>query len=106
MFAFLQAQEVVWQNPNYKSNDYRVSDTIKLSDFGIIQEKFQVINAEGQIIPKSDYTLDLIRNEIYFSPIYSGEKITITYFVNPQLARSVLARRDSTLIVTNTKKVD
>ncbi len=106
MVAYLQAQELVWQNPNYKSNDYLVSDTIKLSDFGIIQDKFQVVNQEGQPIPKSDYRLDLTRNEIYFSPIYTGEKITINYFVNPQLAKSVLAKRDSALIISNTKKVD
>lgn len=106
MFAFLQAQEVAWQNPNYKSEQYVVSDTIKLPDWGVIRDKFQIIDADNEIIPNTNYTVDLTRNEVYLSPIFKGTKVYINYFVNPQLAKATLAKRDSTLIVTNNQKIN
>lgn len=106
MFATLQAQESGWQNPNLREEHHIASDTIKLNSFGILNEKFQVLDEDGNPIPSSDYTKDLIRNEVYLHSIYQGLPIKIQYYINPQLAKSFIAKRDSSLIVSNNQKVD
>ncbi|HEY4539645.1 MAG TPA: hypothetical protein VIG94_06520 [Faecalibacter sp.] len=106
MFATLQAQESGWQNPNQREELHIASDTIKLNSFGILNEKFQVLDEHGNLIPSSDYTKDLIRNEVYLHSIYQGLPIKIQYYINPQLAKSFIAKRDSSLIVFNNQKVD
>ena len=106
MFATLQAQESSWQNPNLREELHIASDTIKLNSFGILNEKFQVLDEHGNPIPSSDYTKDLIRNEVYLHSIYQGLPIKIQYYINPQLAKSFIAKRDSSLIVSNNQKVD
>ncbi|HEY4540145.1 MAG TPA: hypothetical protein VIG94_09075, partial [Faecalibacter sp.] len=106
MFATLQAQESGWQNPNLREEHHIASDTIRLNSFGILNEKFQVLDEHGNPIPSSDYTKDLIRNEVYLHSIYQGLPIKIQYYINPQLAKSFIAKRDSSLIVSNNQKVD
>lgn len=106
MFVNLQAQENGWQNPNFREELHTASDTIKLNSFGILNEKFQVLDENGNPISSSYYTKDLIRNEVYLHSIYQGTPIKIQYYINPQLVKSFIAKRDSSLIVINDQKVD
>lgn len=106
MFVNLQAQEIGWQNPNFRQENHIVSDTIKLNNFGILNEKFQIFDEQGHVISKANYSVDFTRNEIYIHPIYKGINIKITYYINPQLAKSIISKRDSSLIVFNNQKVD
>jgi hypothetical protein len=65
-----------------------------------------VLDEKGNPIPSSYYTKDLIRNEVYLHSIYQGLPIKIQYYINPQLAKSLIAKRDSSLIVFNNQQID
>lgn len=106
MFAILQAQEHSWQNPNYRVENIEANDTIRLKNSGVLGEKFQIFDQNNQLISPSNYTINYYRNEIYLDSIYNGKPIKITYFVNPQLTKSIISKRDSSLIVTNDKEID
>ena len=106
MFAILQAQEYSWQNPNHRVENIEANDTIRLKNSGVLGEKFQIFDQNNQLISPSNYTINYYRNEIYLDSIYNGKPIKITYFVNPQLTKSIIYKRDSSLIVTNDKEID
>ncbi|MBQ0148431.1 MAG: hypothetical protein KBS93_08320 [Flavobacteriaceae bacterium] len=106
MFAILQAQEHSWQNPNHRVENIEANDTIRLKNSGVLGEKFQIFDQNNQLISPSNYTINYYRNEIYLDSIYNGKPIKITYFVNPQLTKSIISKRDSSLIVTNDKEID
>ncbi|RLZ08323.1 hypothetical protein EAH69_10335 [Faecalibacter macacae] len=106
LFVNLQAQEFGWQNPNFRQENHVVTDTIKLYNFGILTEKFQVFDEQGNLISNSNYSVDFSRNEIYFHPLFKGTNVTINYFINPQLAKNSIAKRDSSMIVFNNQKID
>jgi len=106
MFAILQAQEIGWQNPNSRTELHIVSDTIKLTSFGIIEDKFQIFDELDQPITSPNYSVNFTRKEVYLHSIYKGKKVKIQYYINPQLAKNFVSKRDSSLIIFNNQKVD
>ena len=104
--SFLHAQKFDWKNPNFYQDSVRVTDTIKLTKKGILQEKFQILDSAGFPISKDLYRVDFERNEIYFQSSLALQMVKINYFVNPKLAESVYYAKNPNIIVDEEKPVD
>ena len=106
LFANLQAQVNGWQNPNFRSEQYVVNDTIKLVEFGILNDKFQIFDENNSLISPNEYIFNTDRNEVYLNPIYKNSSVLIKYYVNPQLSKAIISNKDSNLIVKEYFKQD
>lgn len=108
MFAsnFLHAQNFGWKNPNLRKDSVQISDTVKLSNKGILPEKFSVFDSLGNLISSDFYTINYERNEVYFQPTLAKQMVKINYFVNPKLAESVYYAKDPNLIIEDAKPID
>lgn len=108
MFAsnFLHAQNFGWKNPNLRKDSVQISDTVKLSNKGILPEKFSVFDSLGNLISSDFYTINYERNEVYFQPTLAKQMVKINYFVNPKLAESVYYAKNPNLIIEDAKPID
>ena len=108
MFAsnFLHAQNFGWKNPNLRKDSVQISDTVKLSNKGILPEKFSVYDSLGNLISNDFYIVNYERNEVYFQPTLAKQMVKINYFVNPKLAESVYYAKNPNLIIEDAKPID
>ena len=103
---FLRAQNFEWKNPNFRKDSALISDTVKLSNKGILPDKFQIFDSIGNPIPKEFYTINYERNEVYFNSSLAKQMVKINYFVNPRLAESIYFAKNPNIIVEDSKPVD
>ncbi len=102
----MYGQDLLWKNANYHQQEIQVRDTVNVNLQAVLPDKFVVKDAFFNVIPASLYTIDFLRNELIFDPSLRGQSLTLTYYTNPLLVRSVYAQKDSALIVSNPDEVD
>ncbi len=102
-FVNLQAQDIPWQNPNYREQSFQSNDSVSLAIFGALEEKFFLTDSLGKSIDSSMYKIDFSNQKIYFNPLFPAQKLTAKYYVNPLLKEPQYFAKDTTLII---KSVD
>ena len=88
------------------SKDFRVKnifiekDTVQLDSVAINPQKFKILNASLQVIPKSEYTVDF-SNAILIINSKKHAKITVKYFKLPHFITKTYTPFDEKLIIAN-----
>ncbi len=100
------AQNFGWKNPNFRQDETIISDTIKLSNKGILPEKFQIVDSVGNLISTNLYSINYERNEVYFDSSLAKQMVKINYFVNPRLAESIYFSKNPNIIIGDERPVD
>ncbi|MDK7374185.1 hypothetical protein QP519_01295 [Weeksella virosa] len=103
LFAWVQAQQPTWKNPNFRTQTFEASDSVQLDLFGALSEGFVLVDSLGKPVSADYYTVDFRQEKIYFHS-FPTQKITAQYFLHPQLKRENFAR--DTAYIYQSKKVD
>ena len=95
----LGAQETNWTNDNFRQDTIVVSsDTIQLGARVILPDRFRVTDQNGEEISDLFYRIDYNSAKIIFDNSVSGQKLTVSYYIHPELQQSSVFSKDTAII--------
>ncbi len=104
MGVFSQAQDIDWKNPNYKTKNLMISDTlIVLDSISIIPERISIKNIQDQPINPDLYSFDIRTHTLKLNKSLLNQTLNISYYIYPEQKEKVLFSKDTSLIVSINK---
>lgn len=103
--SFAKAQIFSWENPNYRSRAIVAQDSVVLDSLFILQEGFEILDQQGDLIPKSLYRIDFEKSMLYLNPEVQ-DSLRVSYYVHPTLKKQTTYPKDPKLIVASPSEVD
>ena len=98
------AQVPAWQNTNLRQDSIVVSDTVQLNARVILPEKLKISDEEGNPISALFYNIDYASGEIIFDESLVGKKLSISYYIHPDLQSASVFSKDTALIIEPTQE--
>ncbi|MDX9704414.1 MAG: hypothetical protein RBT46_01735 [Weeksellaceae bacterium] len=95
----LKAQQPVWKNENLRQDTVQVKSTIiQLNSKFILAEKFKIQDENGEALSELFYKMDYDSARLILDESLIGKKISIQYFVHPDLQQESIFTKDTALI--------
>jgi hypothetical protein len=96
---FSQAQDIDWENPNFRTRSIIASDTLFILDtLAVIPNKISVKDKNNQIISPGLYSFDSRTNTCTIDPSLLNDSLYISYYLYPGKKEKIVFSKDTSLI--------
>jgi hypothetical protein len=98
------AQDIDWKNPNFRTKDIIISDTIIVLDsLPVIPDRISLKYEDNQEVSSDLYSFDSRINSLRIHGSLLNKSLYINYYTYPQEKDKVIYSKDTSLIVTINK---
>jgi hypothetical protein len=104
MGVLSHAQDIDWKNPNFRTKDLVVSDTlIVLDSLPVIPNHINLKDENNHTVSSDFYSFDSRTNSLRIHTSLLNKPLYISYYIFPQEKDKVIYSKDTSLIVTINK---